>query len=216
MNLLAFGDSFTWGTELADCTDNQYSLKTYSALLSNRFQGYKCFGLPGNSNHGISRSVIENYSPADFYMISWTYTTRFDFYFESDGWKSVTPHTNSQMSFIDSFYKYTGSNAEYQLANSLQQIILAQQYLNQIKANYLFVLAEKSLLETVEMPYLNNLRKMIDWKKWFMFPSAVNTATGFIDWAKENNFKFGQKHPLEMAHHQAAKLLEAKINELVT
>ena len=98
----------------------------------------------------------------------------------------------------------------------MQQVILVQQYLNQIKANYLFVLAEKSLLETVEIPYLNNLRKMIDWKKWFMFPSAVNTATGFIDWARENNFKFGQKHPLEMAHYQAAKLLEEKINELVT
>ena len=59
MNILASGDSFIWGSELADSPHggpNGFSKKTFPALLATR---YTCAAYPGISNREISRLTKE-------------------------------------------------------------------------------------------------------------------------------------------------------------
>lgn len=64
----------------------------------------------------------------------------------------------------------------------------------------------------------------IDWDKWYLFPVIPNTGwhpnenpRGFYQWALEHKYELAvkDKHPLEDAHRDAAKLMKDKFNELV-
>ena len=78
MYILAAGDSFVWGSELADsphCGPNGYSLNTFPALLASR---YKCIAYPGIGNSETSRRVKETCKIAmyDLVIVSWTWPSR--------------------------------------------------------------------------------------------------------------------------------------------
>ena len=108
--LIAGGDSFTWGSELADVSDannsNQFSNHSWSALLAQHLDmGYACTALPGASNGSIARRVMrgcENTrSQHDvFVAVMWTFANRFEFRFNQDTgerdtpWYSITPWTH--------------------------------------------------------------------------------------------------------------------------
>jgi len=104
--LIAGGDSFTYGSELADCTINQYSDDTWSAILAQQLgMSYACVALPGSSNGSIARRVMracekakQNYDVA--VAVMWTFTNRYEFRFTQDTgeldspWYSITPWTH--------------------------------------------------------------------------------------------------------------------------
>lgn len=80
MHLLAAGDSFVWGSELADSPHggpDGYSRKTFTALLAS---GYTCVAYPGLSNRGISQRVKEACRNGiyDVTIVSWTWPSRDD------------------------------------------------------------------------------------------------------------------------------------------
>lgn len=85
------------------------------------------------------------------------------------------------------------------------------QTLEKHKISHLFTCADNCVI-TNSMQYPN----------WYMFPKGsgpdqTETPRGFYQWAKENKYKCGtQGHPLEQAHQDAAALLKATFNELVT
>ena len=57
--LISGGDSFTYGSELNDCTNQQHSNSTWSALLAQQLDmSYACVALPGASNSSITRRVM--------------------------------------------------------------------------------------------------------------------------------------------------------------
>jgi hypothetical protein len=90
-----------------------------------------------------------------------------------------------------------------------------QHYLTERKIPYLFTCADNCIIS-------NNLN--INWNNWFLFPVIPNTGwhsnenpRGFYQWALEHKYKLASKdrHPLEQAHTDAAKLMKDKFYELV-
>jgi hypothetical protein len=80
MITVAGGDSFVWGSELADSPNgaaNSYSRNTFPALLAPG--QYVCAAYPGNSNHDIVerlKSKLENILGTPFVIVCWTWPSR--------------------------------------------------------------------------------------------------------------------------------------------
>jgi hypothetical protein len=79
MIIVAGGDSFVWGSELADSSHGGpggWSMNTFPALLSGT--GYRCAAYPGFGNQDITNSVIvscRGFNP-DMVIVCWTWPTR--------------------------------------------------------------------------------------------------------------------------------------------
>lgn len=79
MKILAAGDSFIWGSELADsphCGATGYSRKTFPALLADT---YHCTAYPGIGNREISRRAREALAREKndiFVIVCWTWPSR--------------------------------------------------------------------------------------------------------------------------------------------
>ena len=83
MIIVACGDSFIWGSELADSPhggDNGYSRSTFPALLAyERNYEYRCAAYPGASNRDIANQVRRSSkNNLGFYIVSWSWPTRDD------------------------------------------------------------------------------------------------------------------------------------------
>lgn len=82
--LWAFGDSFTFGSEMEDCVDEfVYSNNTWQALLAkDRDLEYRCIARGGVSNDWIARNVLKyagQFNSNDLIIIQWTYFSRIEF-----------------------------------------------------------------------------------------------------------------------------------------
>ena len=80
ITVLAGGDSFVWGSELADCRHGgpmAYSRKTYSALLA-QDHNYICAAYPGIGNKEIAQRIMTviHAVPVHAVMVSWTWPSR--------------------------------------------------------------------------------------------------------------------------------------------
>ena len=101
MKILAGGDSFVYGSELADCVDTN-SKNTFPALLAGDNQ-YECVAWPGYANDSIARTVINycenNKQENIFVIVSWTFPGRYEFRFDyntgqrTGNWYAITPWT---------------------------------------------------------------------------------------------------------------------------
>jgi hypothetical protein len=85
MKIVAGGDSFIWGSELADCPNtgpNGYSRQTFPAILSKEYE-YQCAAFPGNGNDSIARMTInaceKNKDEKQAVLVSWTFPGRYEF-----------------------------------------------------------------------------------------------------------------------------------------
>lgn len=83
--VLAGGDSFIWGSELADSPNggpDGYSRQTFPALLADN---YLCAAYPGLGNKEISRRVRDylTWSKVDIVIVCWTWPSR-DYTLDSD------------------------------------------------------------------------------------------------------------------------------------
>lgn len=113
LTVLAGGDSFIYGSELADCVDT-YSKNTFPALLAGNNK-YECVAWPGYANDSIARTVINycenNKQEKIFVIVSWTFPGRYEFRFNYDtdpstnNWFSITPWTaqDDNNTFLKSF-----------------------------------------------------------------------------------------------------------------
>lgn len=98
MNLVSAGDSFIYGTELADQVQGRYSRLTYPALLARqRGWTYTSIAYPGISNSSIARRVMDycmaNPDTEKFFFVGWTFANRYEFHFlDADPqWQNMTP-----------------------------------------------------------------------------------------------------------------------------
>ena len=241
MIIVAGGDSFVFGSELADC-EIRRSKSTFTALLS-KGSFYKCVARPGFSNHSISRTVLEKISERKQsnygVVVSWTYTSRYEFNFSSNEqpiWQTVTPWTVNNFypsveshneniikeqkqfaykDFANTWYKFVGSFEYWEIYSTLKEIVFLQNYLTIQKIPFMFTCADASWLETKTYKSMDrsisSLRNQIDFTKWFFFPGYK----GFYQWAVDNKYPIGNIHPLEEAHRDAAELMKDKFYELV-
>lgn len=96
-----------------------------------------------------------------------------------------------------------------------EEIIDLQTYLIERKISYLFTCADNCVVTD---------NPKILWDNWFLFPIIPNTGwhsnenpRGFYQWALEHKYELAakDKHPLEQAHADAARLMKDKFYELV-
>lgn len=98
--LIAGGDSFVYGSELADCIDlqgrEQVSQLTYPALIAKAAgMDYVCVARPGYSNTAIRRTVMnacEQYDDIDLVIVSWSFTGRYEFRINKQ-WRQISSWT---------------------------------------------------------------------------------------------------------------------------
>lgn len=108
MILVAGGDSFVYGSELADQVAGP-SANTYPALLANNHNiDYHCAAWPGNANSAISRMTIEacerfkNQDQQLAAFVTWTFTNRYEFRFNYSTGQRITPwHSINAWSVVD-------------------------------------------------------------------------------------------------------------------
>jgi|CryBogDrversion2_7_1035282.scaffolds.fasta_scaffold05429_2 hypothetical protein len=229
MITVAAGDSFIWGSELADSPHGGpggYSHMTYPALLAG--DDYVCAAYPGNANNAISRMAIaacEKIKEPKFLFVTWTYPQRSEFRFD-DGWASVNSWHTNHKEFSENYFKHAGNTEYYEIYSVLKEIVFLQQYCQINKIPYLFMTADNHFYQHENYTRsrdadIDNLYNQIDWSRWFWFnPGTEANETpaprGFYQWAVENKYKVGpQGHPLESAHVDAAGLIKEKFNELV-
>ena len=232
MILVAAGDSFIWGSELADSphggTDG-YSLSTYPALLAKGYSmDYHCAAYPGNANNAISRMSIAacaSITDNKFLLVSWTYPQRSEFRF-SDGWASVNSWHTNHKEFSEVYFKHAGNTEYYEIYSVLKEIVFLQHYCERNNIPYMFMTADNHFYQHENYIRskdcdIDNLYNQINWARWFWFtPGNLADETpvprGFYQWAIENKYSIGQEgHPLEDAHKDAAELIKEKFNELV-
>ena len=237
MILVAGGDRFIWGSELADCPNggpNGYSRNTYTALLARQSgASYKCAAFPGNSNDAITRMTMlecNNHFEKVGAIVSWSFMPRFEFRFTYPGmkirWASINPYGFNRAEvegFSDYFFKHVGTDIEYQQYNSLRAALILQTYFVNKQIPYMFTLADNNFCNDYSALSADCkiLWDQIDWSHWFFFVPAseawlTTSPRGFYQWAVENKYDIGpMQHPLEQAHRDAAILMQEKFNELV-
>jgi hypothetical protein len=87
MILVAGGDSFVWGSELADSShggNGGHSLRTFPSLLAKDHE-YQCVAYPGNANDSIARMTMiaceQNKNKKQIALVCWTFPNRYEFRF---------------------------------------------------------------------------------------------------------------------------------------
>jgi hypothetical protein len=233
MILVAGGDSFIWGSELADSPSEDaggYSCKTFPALLAQQTNmDYVCAAYPGNANDAISRMAIDALSKLDsdkFLLVQWTYPQRREFRFDNK-WISINSWHTEQKEFSELYFKMVGNNEYYEVYSILKEILFLQCYCTTNNIQYMFMTADNHFYchpnyeRHSTDSSVRNLFTQIDWSRWFFFPAKTQlnetlAPRGFYQWAIENKYTIAPRgHPLEQAHKDASLIIKEKFDELV-
>ena len=222
--VIAFGDSFTRGDELANfnCPDNafvQYSISTWPALIAKSLNcDYNCYAIGGKGNQWISWQVAAQVKQDTLYIVNWSWFERFDYIdLVTDKWRTTHPRHEENLDHY--FYRNLDSDI-WNLHRNLQQIhstisLLKQNNINFIMTcldpHYSFAYCDLRPPEIKRSTWINailNLQKQI-------LPHIVDfEGLSFLEWSKQNSFKLGPNgHPLEEAHAEAAKYINTNVIE---
>lgn len=215
--IVSFGDSFIFGSELA----NNYKGQAAWPGLIARDLGldYETRAVPGCGNENIARQVLEYFSENDhketLAVINWTWAIRYDFYMlPAESWVTLGPTCvprkldnivpTSEAERVIGFYQdYLGASTVWDRFRSLMPIYATQQYLESKNISNVQTYMDYDIFDTeFHAPnYIQELQKltrpsMQDWE-----------GMNFLDWCKSKNFEITEPgwHPLEQAHQEAAK-----------
>lgn len=228
--LIAFGDSFIFGSELSDqsATNIIPSKLTWPALLAKQFNlDYSCMARPAASNAEILRKLLhfsQFLTSEDTVVVAWTYMERTEFYndrvvqedkihrniFAVYGgeddykWIPVTPSTAFKSPVLKDYYTqfFTAETPMKYLA--LQQIATAKMILDNIGCRYIMTHMSEPLWDQHwhAPTYVQVLQNLL-------LPS-VSTFNGqnLYSLATNNNLPIGSAHhPLDSTHQLAAELM---------
>lgn len=170
--IIVAGDSFVYGSELADAT------QTFPKLLAG---AYEDVSWPGYSNDAIARTTIERCEQGgvDAVVVSWTFPGRYEFRFtyntqqKKSPWYSMNSWTFDQIDniknqfvnedkkiliaqikhnskarltgvaeFARAFYQHVGSGEYWEIYSSFKEIVYLQNYLKIKNIPYLFTCAD--------------------------------------------------------------------------
>jgi hypothetical protein len=219
--VVAFGDSFTRGDELADCPADlpfRYSQSTWPALIAKSLNcDYKCCAIGGRGNQWISWQVASRIKQDTLYIVNWSWFERFDYVdVATDEW--ITTHPRHEDKLDHYFYRNLDSDI-WNLHRNLQQIHSTISLLKQNNVNFIMTCLDThySLTyhdmrppgsNTVWTNAVSNLQEQI-------IPNIVDFEDmSFLEWSKHNSFELGPTgHPLEKAHAEAANYILDKCNK---
>lgn len=212
-NILAVGDSFTYGEELAD-RGNAWPYLVASALAANIDNQ----GAPGTGNSSMVRNIVDSTlgsNPVDLVLIGWSSAGRIEFADEA-GIFDTWPGCQSQMfkqyqpwreELVDYVSKY--HDPKYLYKQFLIQVLLVQSFMKVNNVNYLMLLTISN--EYYKNTYLNDFPELIgqiDQSKFLGWPNS-----GMIEWTRGTRVgAYG--HFLDDGHRIVADKILNKVKEL--
>ena len=216
-SIVSFGDSFVFGSELADNNDGS---KAWPALVAKELgYSYNTSAVPGCGNDHIARQIytwFSNNSPENtLAVINWTWMSRWDFYIvEHETWITLGPTCvpeklkdlvdRTQAEDMIDFYKTrANSSLLWNKFRNLQTIWAVQQYMNHKGIKSVQTYMDYELFDqTFHAPdYIKELQQLV-LPKLQLFDDK-----NFVDWSHEHEYPVTIQgwHPLEQAHQAAAE-----------
>ncbi len=226
--MIAFGDSFTWGSDMGDTMrdfewwakpkewrnqkanmfDNLYSRRTWQAKLAKKLGlDYKCYAEQGCSNQSIVRQFFK-YAPSfkegDLISVNFTWRNRYDFFdTETDNWETVRPSGTEDSKYHEIYYKHIQS-VKWDQIESLKAIILILGHLKYNNIDFIATCIDDEIFDDQLLtdPVIGSLTDVCkDDIRWF-------EDKGFHKWSIDNNYPISPMwHPLEEAHEAAFEYL---------
>ena len=221
--VIAFGDSFTWGSDMHDTVradlghwdgsvpyTETYSKHTWHALLAKDLgYKYKCYAREGCSNQTIVRTFFERlaeFNKNDLIIVNFTWRDRYDFLdAETIEWESIRPSSiKGDSKFAEMYYKHIHSHY-WDNIESLKAINLVISILKCYNMKYIVTCID-DMIYGDNVHVNNTITSMRDVYKneitWF-------DGIGFHQWSVKNKFPISPMwHPLEEAHKQALKKIK--------
>ena len=205
-NILAVGDSFTYGEEL-ESTDSCFANQLAKILKAHVLN----LGKPGSGNKLMIRNVIEHVSigkPLDLVIIGWSSPGRMEFA-DDDGTFDIWPGRNGQtfigqqpwrIELIDYINKYHSPEHIYQ--SHMLDVILMQTYLKNNDIKYIMMTTQANeYYHNIYCPRMQHLVSQIDTKYYIGWPYE-----GMAEWTQGcKRGPYG--HFLEDGHKQVTKKL---------
>ena len=156
MKLLAVGDSFTYGEELSDVTDNVTSSKfAWPELLANQL-GWEVTNLakPGSGNTRMIRTVVNEIDNHDVFIIAWSHWARIEFADDIgifDIWpgcsalphEQFSPHRKTAVDYVTRYH-----SDDYLIRQYLLNVELLETFLKYHKKKYIMLSAFGSPIKT--------------------------------------------------------------------
>jgi hypothetical protein len=217
MDLISFGCSFIYGSDLADDgrgllnpTPNGgwtpvVSYSTWPALIARKLKyNYTSYALPGIGNLQIVEQVLNQLATKQqgLYVISWTWIDRFDYLTSKNNqWKTVRPSDNTTVAH--NYYRDLHSQYRDKLT-TLMGIKLIIDSLVQNNQPFVMTAMDELIFETEwhTTPAVLELQNYIR--------PYITTFEGqtFLNWSRKNGYpESAHWHPLESAHEAAANYL---------
>jgi hypothetical protein len=215
--IVSFGDSFVFGSELANNEDGSQSWIAQAAR--NLGATYKTYAVPGCGNDHIARQIYsyfaDNSADATLAVINWTWCQRWDFYIvEHETWITLGPTcvpeklkdlvSRTQAEDLVEFYRErANSSLLWNKFRNLQTIWAVQGYLEQRGVRAVQTYMDYHLFDqTCHAPdYVQELQGLLQLKL------ELFEGRNFVDWSRDNGHAVTDTlHPLEAAHVAACDL----------
>ena len=140
--VIAVGDSFTRGDELADCPKQilgaplSFSNNTWPALIAKNLSiDYDCIAIGGRGNQWISCRVAAQIKKDTLYIVNWSWFERFDYIDPvTDSWRTTHPRHEDN---LDHYFYRNLDNDIWNLHRNLQQIHSTISLLKQKNINFI-------------------------------------------------------------------------------
>ena len=214
--IVGFGDSFVWGSEIANNNDGSLAWPSLVALTLNA--EYETLAEPGCDNDAIARQIYHYFSINDskhtLAVINWTWALRWDFYMANqDTWITLGPacvpeklvhlvdHTQAQR-VVDFYKDYANSSILWNKFRNLQTIFAVQQFLKVYNIAAVQTYMDDMLFSTEwhAPDYVRQLQNLVR--------PHMSTWDGknFLDWCRARGHEITDPgwHPLASAHEDAA------------
>lgn len=213
-NILAVGDSFTYGEELSDRN------LAYPAVLGNKLGANVVnMGLPGGGTKQIVRNVIEykiSLKPLDLVVIGWSSPGRTEFADEAGtfdiwpGYQGIKFYESNpwRLKLLEYFNRY--HNERWLYKNYLFDIITTQAFLKQHNIKYVMTVTftnehyHKNLYHDMRV-----IANLIDRTYFIDWPNA-----GMAEWVGEETPRGPRGHFLEQGHEIVAERIYEHIRHL--
>lgn len=200
---LAYGSSPIDGTELPNRDKN---LAFPARVASSLNLAYDCRGKPLSSNSKITRKVLSGeYTDQDLVFVMYSAPNRYEFKTEQ-GWNGFTAWSEAKSGIIREWLDGPGKLEYTEVYMTLKEIALAQEFLKKRNLPYIFAFDNNAIRDSYifNQPdaYIASLKELIDWSKFQWF-----NGSGFINWAKENEFPFTGTHAGVKAHAAATEYI---------
>lgn len=222
MKVISIGDSFLYGTELADCHSNQASAKTWPALYAAAIGAeYQCLARPGHTSQYVLRtllSVINQQTQPCFYVIHWPSALRTEYVNkQDDSWIQITPNMilpsdTAQSKTVQKIYYSEMNSLLEDKWHNLLMIYTAVQALTSNQCRFAMSTVDDFLYHTDfhNPDYVLYLQQHTEkYINWF-------DQLPFHHWAQHQQWPIGPGgHPLEQAHAEAFLCVQDTYNNIL-